>query len=152
MTGRNNLFFKRMNKRDIISIGMMICFIVSYLPVTSSWYISLNGRLDLSRLVISAMTMKNHIDRKSPEKELARSIDSVFKELKIATGQVKIHKTPEKKALLLTEILPEYPVLKFLSNLNSYQDFFILIPYKNVFYQTDQLPPEPPPPELMFVS
>lgn len=152
MAGKKNFFLIRMNKRDIISIGMMICFIVSYLPVTSSWHISMKGRLDLSRLVISAMTLKQHFAQKTSEKKLARSIDAVFKELKFATGQVKLHKTPGKKPIHLTEILPEYPVLKALSGLSSYPDFFILVPYKKVFYQTDQSPPDPPPPELRFIS
>ena len=141
-----------MNKRDIISIGMMICFIVSYLPVTSSWHISMKGRLDLSRLVISAITMKTHFDQKTSEKKRARSIDAVFKELKFATGQVKLHKTPGKKPIHLTENLPEYPVLSALSGLNAYLDSFILIPHKNVFYQNDLFPPDTPPPELRFIA
>lgn len=140
------------NKQGIISIGVVICFIVSFLPLAGSWYLSLEGRTDLSRLVISAVTVKKNLDKKLPEKKIAQSIDNIFKELKFATGQVKMSTTPEQKLIRLAKIIPEYPVLNRISILNAYQDFFVLIPYKNVFFQTHRLPPELPPPETMFVS
>jgi hypothetical protein len=152
MAGKKNFFLVWMNKRDIIAIGMMICFIIAYLPVTGSWHISMKSRLDLSRLVISTMTLKQHFAQKTSEKEISRSIGTMFNELKFATGQVKLHKTPEKKPIHLTEILPEYPVLSVLSGFDPFPDFYILIPHKKIFYQNDALPPDTPPPELRFIS
>lgn len=140
----------QMHKQRIISIGMMFCFAVAYLPVTNSWYLSLNGRANLTRLVISAVSIKMQQDKKILRKELPRSFDNMFRELKIAVGLEKVQKSPEKKVISLTVIFPECPVLKIQSMPNTYHDSSNLIPYINVFYQTEQFPPEPPPPECVF--
>lgn len=136
-----------MNKRDIISIVMMICFIVAYLPVTSSWYISVKGRLDLSRLVMAATTLNAHIDKKTSEKKLARSIDIMFNELKFATGKIKVEKGPEKSEVLLTEILPEFPLIPKSFRIKVVQRSLYNITDNNNFYQSISLFVDPPPPK-----
>ena len=152
MTGARNLFLKkRMYKRNIIVVGMMICFIVSFLPVTGSWYLSLNGRTDLSRLVISAMAVKKHLDQKTSQKEIARSIDNIFKELKIATGKIKGKKDSEKSRIQLTRIVPEFPLLSEHFRLKITQKYLYKITNKHNFYQSILLPPESPPPQIEFV-
>lgn len=151
-----------LNKKHMTAAVMLVCFSFSYLPVTGSWYMSMNGRSDLSRLIISAMMVKKQLfqnasnkeisNKETSKKDLDRSMQLVFKELKIATGQVKVGETHKKSAITLTEIVPDFPVPGIRPILNSCQDYFILISYKNIFHKFDQFPPDPPPPEHLFVS
>jgi len=97
------------------------------------------------------MAINHDVEQKTSRQELARSMDMIFKELKFATGQEKVSHKTDKKGIYLTQIMPEYPVLNRLSILTAYPDFCILIPYKNVFFQSHEFPPEQPPPEILFV-
>jgi len=147
MAGKKNFFLIRMNKRDIISIGMMIFFIAAYLPVTSSWHISMKGRLDLSRLVISAMTLKTHLTETTSEKKRAQSIDAVFKELKFATGKIKVKNSPEKNKIHLTQIVPEFPLRSESFRMRVVQTYLYKITEIKKLYQSISLFIDPPPPK-----
>ncbi len=150
MTGKKNLYSIRINKKCIISFCVVICFIVSYLPVTQSWYISLANQSNLSRLIISAIKVKKQILHGASDKEVSRSMRSIFHELKLATGQINLNKIPKKKSINLTEIKADLPVPGLSQYSYCYDDFFSLIVYESIFYQLDQLPPDPPPPEHNF--
>jgi len=146
MTGARDLFLRRIHKRNIIAVGMMICFIVSFLPVTGSWYLSLNGQTDLSGLVISAMTVKKHLDQKTSQKEIARTIDNIFKELKFATGKIRVKKDSEKSRIHLTRIVPEFPLQPEHFRLKIAQEYFYKITDKHSSYQSILILIDPPPP------
>ncbi len=146
MAGKTTLFLRKFNRKEIIAMVMIICFIVSYLPVTQSWYLSLNGRSDLSRLVISAMAVKKHLEQKTSEKAVAQSIDLIFKELKIATGITKIKLAPGKPKVLLTEIVPEFPLVPESFRFRMFQDYLDTIWSRMTLYHSISLSIDPRPP------
>ncbi len=140
-----------LNKKHMIAAAMLVCFSVAYLPVTGTWYLSMNGRSDLTRLIVSAIMVKKHVFQVSSPKDLDRSMQSIFKELKIATGQLKRHETHKKSAVSLTEIVPDFPVPGMRLMFSAYPDFFVLMFNKKNVYKIDPFPPDLPPPEHVFV-
>ncbi len=140
------------HRRRIIAFWMILCFGVSYLPVTNSWYLSMKGREDLTRLVTSMVRVKIDVDQKIPAGEFHQTMDKMFTELKIATGKVKIENTPEKGKVLLVEIVPEFALQPGL--------FRLCVDQKRLYSVSDQDQTHPsifltidtPPPENRFVS
>jgi hypothetical protein len=120
--------------------------------VTGTWYLAMSGRSDLTRLIVSAMMVKKQVIQDTANKDLDRSMQSIFKELKIASGQIKRHETHQKPTVCLTEIVPDFPVPGMRLVLTAYPDFFILMSDKKKVYQTDPFPPDLPPPERLFVA
>lgn len=135
--------------KRLIALFMAISFTVSYLPVTDNWLISFKGRANLSALVISAMAVKKVFGTKNETRELAGSLNSVFKELKIATGQIRPIKEQKSGPVFLTEIHPEYPLLSDLSSLSADSGTGQSVPDLQTFYQSIILSPDPPPPEIL---
>ncbi|NWH05644.1 hypothetical protein [Desulfobacter latus] len=135
--------------KRLIVLFMAISFAVSYLPVTDNWLISFKGRTNLSALVISAMAVKKVFGTKNETRELAGSLNLVFNELKIATGQVRPVKEQKNGPVLLTEIHPEYPLSSNLSSLSADFGTGQRVPDLQSFYQSIILSPDPPPPEIL---
>jgi len=135
------------NRKRLITMLIAVCFTVSYLPVADHWLVSFKNRATLAPLVTSAMAVKKYFGIKDNPEKLAGSLSSVFKELKIATGQIKLKATQKKGPVFLTEIIPEYPLLKCILLPYITSGAGELIPDENFFYQSIILSPDPRPPE-----
>ncbi len=125
---------------------MLACFTMAYLPVTSTWFLSLNGRSDLAALVVSAVKVKPNMADSPSKKELSRALNQLFKELKTAAGLATPDATPEKSGIHLIHITPEFPIKPGPCCLNTIQAFMGTVwppfyQYTSVFLFIDPPPP-----------
>ncbi|MFH2093476.1 MAG: hypothetical protein ABIJ31_14045 [Pseudomonadota bacterium] len=137
----------RANQQRIIALWMMFCFMVSYLPVTHSWYLSLKGRDDLAQIVVAVVQAQIDIKKNAPVKDRKQALDNIFKELKIATGKITVMPAPDKGGILLTQINPEIPLLQTSFRLRVDKTHFYTImneikQYQSIFLTIDPRPPE----------
>jgi hypothetical protein len=139
-------YFVRKNKQ-IISFWMILCFAVSYLPVTNSWYLSIKGREDLTRLLASVARTQMAFDREEHAETVSQTMADMFTELKIAAGIIRKDTPPEKGSISLVHIVPEFPVqplpFKLKVDKKQYDHLFCLSKnYQSVFLPIDTPPPE----------
>ena len=144
MLGKNTAKFVRKNSR-IISLWMILCFAVSYLPVTNSWYLAISGQDNLTRILAGIVKVKIELDEKTPAEQVNQTINNMFRELKIATGIIKVRTPPPKNKISLIEINPDKPLQPGSFSLIPRNQLYALsISYKK--YQSVYLPIETPPP------
>lgn len=134
-------------RHRIICFLMVMCFSVSYLPVTNYWYVSIKGQEDLTRLVALMARAKINIDNKQSPEAVNQAIDSLFKELKIAAGIVQPDPPLEKGKITLVEISPEFPVHPVMFRLRIDKKQLYGLTGHDPFYQSICLSIDTPPPE-----
>lgn len=139
-------------KQRIISMCMLGCFVIAYLPVAGTWFLSLNGRSNLAALVISASRINSPVVASGCEKETSESLSRLFKELKIATGQIKIKKVPDKGKISLIKILPQFPIRPAPFESRIIQKMTGLIFEPDFHYISIFLSIDPPPPRYKVFS
>jgi hypothetical protein len=150
MLVKNNTNFIRKNT-GLITLWMILCFSVSYLPVTNSWYLAMNGQDNLSRIVASVVRAKIELDEKTSAETVNQTINNIFKELKIATGIIKVQNPPRKGKISLIEINPDKPLqpAPFRLLVDKRQLYALSTNHKN--YQSVSLSIETPPPNSLEV-
>ena len=131
---------------------MLGCFIIAFLPVTGSWFLSFNGRSNLAALVISASRIKPSAVASGCEKETSESLRRLFIELKIATGQVKLKKAKDKGKIGLIKILPQFPIRPAPFKLRIIQKLTGLIFEPDFHYISISHSIDPPPPRYKIFS
>jgi hypothetical protein len=134
----------------IIAFVMLLCFAVSYLPVTNYWYLTFNGTQDLTRLLASMIRVKIDMDHQTPDRSVNQNLDNMFKELKIATGQIAPETPSGTGKIALVQIAPEFPLKPSPFSLYMYKKYqFCLYLFENN-YQSVFLSIDTPPPEILF--
>jgi hypothetical protein len=124
---------------------MILCFAVSYLPVTNSWYLAINGQDNLTRILTSVVKTKIALNEKTPAEQVNQTINNIFKELKIAAGIIKAKVPPKKNKISLIEINPDKALQPaFFSLIHGKQLYALSIHYKR--YKSVYLSIETPPP------
>lgn len=139
--------------KHIIWLCMLVCFTMAYLPITSTWFLSFNGRSDLSALVTCAVRIKTKaLEPTSSPKKIAQSLKALVKELKIAAGLAKVEKIPDKNKICLIEIMPEFPVKPAPFRLKIIQKSVGTIFEPDHSYTSVLLLIDPPPPRYKAFS
>jgi hypothetical protein len=135
----------------IIAFVMLLCFAVSYLPVTNYWYLTFNGTQDLTRLLASVIRVKIDMDDQTSDRSVNQNLDNMFKELKIATGQIAPETPAGTGKIALVQIAPEFPLkpAPFSLFMNKRHQMCLYMFENN--YQSILLSIDTPPPEISFV-
>lgn len=146
MAKGGSLNFIRRKQRIILS-WVILCFAVSYLPVTNSWYLSPNGRDGLTRMVVTVVRAGIEIGNKKDAVACNQSIGDVFKELKMATGKIKIQSPFQKGWISLIEINPDVFLKTDVFCICCEKKILYSIRIQNRQYQSAILSIDTPPPE-----
>ncbi len=102
----------RPRKTYMIHLLVLICFITAYLPVTQSWQIKYRSATNLTDLVRSAALLFDQTGSNTAENTLAQSgINDLMTHLKFAAGIVKPVQEQEKSKIIITESMPEFPIV-----------------------------------------
>jgi hypothetical protein len=147
-SGRNT---EKIRKHRVICFLMMVCFAVSYLPVTTHWYVGFSDRENLTFLVTAMVGLKMDTENRESVKSVNQSMDTLFKELKIAAGIVQPDPLPEKGKVTLVEIVPEFPVHPALFRLRMDKKRLYGLSDHEKHYQSVLASLDPPPPAHRFV-